>query len=114
MMEERRWRSRCIGSAREIHEILKKGKEIKTRWYRLVFLKSDREAGRFAVLAPKKLGKATERNRIKRRMREILRGDTVLEASSIDMVIIPKICVRHEDIRVLADAFHKTMMDIQR
>ena len=79
-----------------------------------MFLKSNNEGGRFAVLAPKKLGKATERNRIKRRMREVLRCDTALESSTINMVIIPKSCVGDENIRVLAEAFHKTMMDIQR
>jgi ribonuclease P protein component len=48
------------------------------------------EQARFGLTTPKKLGKAHERNRIKRRVREILRTSRGLVPAGLDFVINPK------------------------
>jgi ribonuclease P protein component len=45
---------------------------------------------RFGITTPKKLGKAHERNRIKRRVREILRIGRDVVPVGLDFVINPK------------------------
>lgn len=59
---------------KEIKKILKKGKKIHSQNFLLFFLKNDLKYSRFSVIVPLKFSKkAVERNKIKRKVREVLR-----------------------------------------
>lgn len=53
-------------------------------------LSSNSEETRFGLTTPRKLGKAHERNRIRRRIREILRRDHALFPRGKDIVLNPR------------------------
>jgi len=48
------------------------------------------EHSRFGLTTPRKLGPAHDRNRIKRRVREILRTSRLLFPSGLDIVLNPR------------------------
>jgi ribonuclease P protein component len=104
--------NRTITSSREIREILKNGREVRTPGYRLVFRESMGRAGRFAILTSKRMGSAVQRNRIRRRIREMVRSDRTLVSRGIDMVIVPKAIVIKEDYNNMLQEFHNLIKEI--
>ena len=56
--------------------------------------RSDTEGPRIGLTVPKALGKAVDRNRIKRRMREAVRRALPLLEAPVDVVLHPKRSVR--------------------
>ncbi|MFQ5949911.1 MAG: ribonuclease P protein component [Nitrospiria bacterium] len=111
MFSKKGWKRRIITSSIEIELILKRGKRIETRWFRLILDPTDRGMERFVIIVSRRFGKAVERNRIKRRLRQILRKDVAIMSRSADMVIIPKPASLNEDFSVLQKAIHKTITD---
>jgi ribonuclease P protein component len=56
--------------------------------------RSDTEGPRIGLTVPKALGKAVDRNRIKRRLREAVRHSLALLNAPVDVVLHPKRTVR--------------------
>ncbi len=72
-------------------------------------LRSATEGPRVGLTVPKALGKAVDRNRIKRRMREAVRASLPILTAPVDLVLHPRRAVLTVDFRVLqrevADVF---------
>src|SRR4051812_27294248 len=72
----------------EFERIYNEGARIHGRYMTLFVLANGKAAPRFGVAATRKLGSAVERNRAKRRAREIFRRHKV--AAGLDIVIVPR------------------------
>jgi ribonuclease P protein component len=70
-------RARVIRRRAVFNATRKQGRRVNNRWFTLNFLPRDAappgETGHVAFLTPKRIGPATVRNRLRRRMREIFR-----------------------------------------
>jgi len=64
-------------------------------------LRSDTSGPRVGLTVPKALGKAVDRNRIKRRMREAVRRGLPLLTSPVDVILHPKRTVIDADFAIL-------------
>jgi len=74
---------------KEFKEVLEKGQTIRTSYLVFKYLKQGLPYFRLGVLISKKVSKkATERNKIKRRIREIVRLNLPEIAEKLDMVFI--------------------------
>jgi ribonuclease P protein component len=63
--------------------------------------RSDTTGPRVGLTVPKALGKAVARNRIKRRMREAVRGAVPLLSAPVDVVLHPKRSVLEAEFAVI-------------
>ncbi len=74
---------------KDFKEVLEKGKTINTSYLVLKYLKQNLPYFRLGILISKKVSKkATERNKIKRRIREIVRLNLPETSQKMDMVFI--------------------------
>lgn len=73
---------------RDFNSIYRRGKTAKNRYFIIVFRKN--QGTRIGFSVTKKYGKAVERNRIKRILREIVRLNQKEFDKGYDMIIIPK------------------------
>lgn len=101
-----------IRTSQEIRTILRHGTAIHSRWCRFVYVRTRQGTSRIGVIVTRRLGGAVDRNRAKRRMREILRRDTRLAACGLDLVVIPKQAVIKEKFGLLSQNIHKMIMEI--
>jgi ribonuclease P protein component len=79
-----------IKKSSEIKTILQTGRHASNRFFKIVYRPGAGLQTRWAVLIGKRYGKAVERNRVKRQMREILRRTTPGLRSVFDLLMIPK------------------------
>ena len=66
------------------------GSRFRGRLFTLVFLKNGLDHSRLAVVASRKVGPATVRNRVKRRFRELFRRNKALLKEPLDLVVITR------------------------
>ena len=84
-------RSVRLRNPREFRAVYKKGRRQVSRSFVVFILPTDTSVTRFGLTTPKKLGKAHERNRIRRRVREVLRQDAAVRSrGGVDVVINPR------------------------
>jgi len=76
-----------IKSSREYTEIINNGKSIKSKNFSIYYRNND-EKNRYGISIPKKTGKAVIRNKIKRRIKNIIDNNKNSMQSSYDYVII--------------------------
>ncbi|MDY6065243.1 MAG: ribonuclease P protein component [Finegoldia sp.] len=82
-------KSLSLRSNRDFQKVYKRGKAYYNRNFSLIVYKSN-NGSRIGFSVTKKYGNAVERNRIKRRLREIVRLNRPKFEKGLDMVIIPK------------------------
>ena len=63
--------------------------------------RSATEGPRIGLTVPKALGKAVDRNRIKRRMREVIRRNLSLLTSPVDVILHPRRIVKEMEMALL-------------
>ena len=76
-----------IKSSREYTEIINNGKNIKSKNFSIYF-RNNNKKNRYGISIPKKTGKAVIRNKIKRRVKNIVDNNKNSMQSSYDYVII--------------------------
>jgi ribonuclease P protein component len=81
---------RKIRTAAEFQSVYKKGAKKASRSFVVFMAPNGLRHSRFGMTAPRKLGPAHERNRIKRRIREILRTAWPLLPDGLDIVLNPR------------------------
>lgn len=85
------WRLRRHGDYQRVYQGSRKQfSDSMTYFYRLRSEKPDRAPARVGLTAGRVLGKAVERNRIKRRMREAIRMHVSLLPAGVDVVLHPR------------------------
>jgi len=79
-----------IGSTPRIEHILKKGRYVKSRLFRLKYLRSRLSHSRFSLVISKRIGrKAVERNTVRRRVYEAIRRNwNHLPKTCYDVVVL--------------------------
>lgn len=76
-----------IKSSREYTEIINNGKNIKSKNFS-IYYRNNNEKNKYGISIPKKTGKAVIRNKIKRRVKNIIDNNKNSMQSSYDYVII--------------------------
>jgi ribonuclease P protein component len=71
----------------EFLRIQRQGVRTRGRYLTLIGLPNERGVSRLGIVAPRRLGKAVQRNRSKRRVREIFRQQK--PGSRLDLVVLP-------------------------
>ena len=79
-----------IKRSSEIKTILQTGKYMNTVFLKIVYAPSPTPPCRWAILVGKRYGKAVERNRIKRWLREILRTIVPQLKTNLDFLMMPR------------------------
>jgi ribonuclease P protein component len=79
-----------LRKAAEFQTVYERGAKKVTRSFVLFALPNGLGYSRFGLTTPRKLGKAHERNRIKRRIREILRTTVAHIPKGFDFVVNPR------------------------
>jgi ribonuclease P protein component len=79
-----------LKNAAEFRRVYEGGAKKVSRSFVMFALRNGLEHSRFGLTTPRKLGKAHERNRIKRRIREILRTTRPLIPKGFDFVLNPR------------------------
>ncbi len=83
-------RARRIRTHREFQRLYAQGRLYQDEYFRIFYLKKDSsEAGRLGLSVSKKLGKAHNRNRIRRLLREVFRLYPELSVG-LDLIVQPK------------------------
>ena len=79
-----------IKSNRDFQRVYKRGKRAWNSNFTIYYLKNHRDETRFGITVTKKIGNAVERNRLKRRIKEIIRHHREILPIGYDIIIIPK------------------------
>lgn len=75
---------------RDFQTVFKKGKSSWNRQFTLIIKRNNLGKSRVGFTITKKYGNAVERNKLRRRLREIIRNNKDLLFKGYDMVLIPK------------------------
>ena len=79
-----------VKTHREFNEIIKNGQILRNGFYNIYIMKNNLQISRFGIAVGKKLGNAVFRNKLKRRMRNILTNQKKEFQKGFDYIIIMK------------------------
>ena len=79
-----------LRNAAEFQKVYERGAKQVSRSFVLFALPNGLDHSRFGLTTPRKLGKAHDRNRVKRRVREILRTSRLSIPTGFDFVLNPR------------------------
>ena len=103
-----------VKSNEEFNEIIKVGKCIKNKYFVLYHLKNDLGRYRFGISVPKKVCNAVNRNKLKRKVRNIIDNSKNLYSNYEDYIIIIRKSCLNEEYSVLEDNFINLFNNIER
>jgi ribonuclease P protein component len=86
-----------LRNASEFQSVYEKAAKKTSRSFVVFILANGRDQSRFGLTTPRRLGNAVIRNRIKRRIREILRTSWRLLPAGFDVVVNPRRSVYERD-----------------
>lgn len=72
----------------EFNSIIQKGTKIKGKYFTIFYIDSDKNKPRFGIAAPKKIGNAVIRNKMKRQVRQIVDETKLLFKNNKNYIII--------------------------
>ncbi|MGB0387287.1 MAG: ribonuclease P protein component [Ardenticatenaceae bacterium] len=95
----------------DFQRVRRTGQSVANRWFVLVWAPNELDHCRFGFAVGKKLGGAVERNKIKRRLRTMLRLHLQADQlrSGMDVVIIARHAARDADYHTLNRALNKLL-----
>jgi ribonuclease P protein component len=79
-----------IRKKKDFNNLYKKGRSVRGKYFNVIFLPNGLGYSRMAVVASKKSGDAVQRNRIRRRARELFRRNKDLLSVPLDILLIAK------------------------
>jgi ribonuclease P protein component len=86
-----------LRNAREFQRVYERGAKRMSRSFVVFVMPNGSEETRFGLTTPRRLGTACERNRIRRRIREILRLSESVIPAGMDVVINPRRSVQDRE-----------------
>ena len=92
-----------LRNAAEFRKVYDGGAKRVSRSFVLFALRNGLEYSRFGLTTPRKIGKAHDRNRVKRRVREILRTSLTVIPGGFDFVLNPRQSANERDFEELRD-----------
>jgi ribonuclease P protein component len=92
-----------LRNAAEFRKVYDGGAKRVSRSFVLFALRNGLGYSRFGLTTPRKLGKAHDRNRVKRRVREILRTSLTVIPSGFDFVLNPRQSANERGFKELRD-----------
>lgn len=111
--DQRLPRAARISSSREIRAIFRKGRRVRRGPLELIVRRSTTDRSRFAVVVPRHGRSIVERNKLRRRLSEILRRDWLPEARStspaVDLVARPGPAAYGASFDELRSAVHEAL-----
>lgn len=75
---------------RDFDRVFREGKSIQSNFFTVIYVKNDLDFNRIAIVVKRKLGKAHDRNKIKRWIREAYRTMKPELSKGFDIVVIPR------------------------
>lgn len=75
---------------KEFNNIIKTGKWVKNNYFVIYYLESNNEIPKFGIAVGTKLGKAYQRNKYKRQIRNIITNNKFLFSNKYEYIIIMK------------------------
>lgn len=75
---------------RDFDRVFREGKSVQNNFFTVIYVKNNFDFNRIAIVVKKKLGKAHDRNRIKRWIREAYRTMKPELSKGFDIVVIPR------------------------
>lgn len=99
-----------INSSRDYNNIYKNGKKVSGRYIIVYILDNECGFNRYGVVTSKKIGNAVVRNKVKRQLRSIIKGNFDNVKTSHDIVIVG----RYKISGVKYDLLNKDFMIVMR
>jgi ribonuclease P protein component len=91
-------RNNRLSAKNDFENVYQNGKSVSTPLFKILVLKNNEEDPRFGIVVSKKVStKANERNKVKRIIREFVRGNLRNIAKGCDYVIVVKASILHAD-----------------
>lgn len=88
----------------EFTRVYRRGVPAYNRDFKIVGYRNGTHANRYGFSLSKKFGKAHERNKMKRRLREIVRANQEAFPRGYDYVILPRECAKDHDFQTLTQS----------
>jgi len=79
-----------VRDKKDFNKLYKKGVCVRSKYFNIIYLPNDLGHSRMAVVASRKVGNAVDRNRIRRRAKDLFRRNKERLAFSMDMLFIAK------------------------
>jgi ribonuclease P protein component len=79
-----------IRKKKDFSNLYKKGNSARGTYLNLIYLPNSLTYSRMAVVASKKIGNAVQRNRVRRRVKELFRRNKDLLMTPVDMIVVTK------------------------
>jgi len=79
-----------LHSQKDFNKVLKNGLKLENKAVKVLAYKKDGDLRRLGLITSRKVGTAVERNRLKRRLREIFRTNKHLLEPGLDIIFISK------------------------
>jgi ribonuclease P protein component len=101
-----------ITRTREIREVLRSGRKKKTSHLDVFFLSSGVETPRIGLIVPKYGGRIVDRNRLKRRVREVVRREVLPRLKKADQCMDVLVRVRREAYRATYQQLRRELVQV--
>lgn len=85
-----------LHNAQEFHRVFREGRKYYSEQILVVWLTTEEQCTRYGIVTGKKFGNAVKRNRIKRRIREILRWVDPIIRERLHIVVVPAPSLAHQ------------------
>jgi ribonuclease P protein component len=98
----------------EFSELHARGRSLRGKYFTLVFLPNALGHSRMAAVASRKVGGAVQRNKARRRAKELFRRNKAMIVRPVDMLIIPRSSMVNAPWTTLRDDFREALEAVGR